>query len=357
MNNILDSRRLTNARGQQPPSSQTIKVKGDIEKSGALLDAGEKIGEYGLELRPLRAVTPIDAEHADAAMVKFCATYDQFVHSPANFDKISNFLWTRGALCNMKNLTIAFQQLFGQFELRNIVKVDDSDKPAAASSDLKSPTFTPFLFEVADRRAAEKEAKRPHSIFPTPTRMELVETVLSPADVRVFSADDVTKFSNPMSFPQVTDSANDFLQSDEFKADSPVPAQKHGSQSEAQVAYEISAFMIGHPEYAKYLATVGGQWAQLRGLVPKKIEGWNLPITDTSLFDGFRCAESEGFLGNISDAAKGIQRAQVATFKITPDSRPHWTRDSAKRAADRMSSEEYQHALNSDDDFRKLMGG
>jgi hypothetical protein len=121
------------------------------------------------------------------------------------------------------------------------------------------------------------------------------------------------------------------------------------------IQYEINIFAESHPEYGQFLFD-GDNYSGLYRIILDKIDGWNLLISESSLLDGFRWAESEGLLGKVTDAEKGIQHGKVVTMKVTKDPRPgYWTRESVRKAVAGMSSSEFQEILNADKDFRALV--
>jgi hypothetical protein len=324
--------------GQIPPSSAaaSVRVDGKPPVVTAENPTFPKIGEFGLDMQPNRQPTAYDIEAADDAFKKFLATYQQLVPNEANATKIYKFINTRGGIGSFKNFVIAFEKLFGQLELRNIVKK------------VHEPTT-----KLTNRRGQRTQINP--AFFPRPTTSELVETVLSPSEVRALSADDTAKFLAPMQFAQVTTSADEYRNSDEFKAETPKPlSRREREQTPAQVQREIEVFCNAYPDYAKYAADAS-KYDGLNQRVLEAIDGWGLLVTASSLKDGYDYAASAGWIPKAVDRADG----RVSTFKVTPDLNPPATNAGSIKYHGKfvrdMSSAELQQAMNSSPEFRALL--
>jgi hypothetical protein len=246
---LLEEKNARAHKGQTPPGSAaaTVKIQGknivrekELQKTGSgpaqwlTPEEAPTVGEFGLQLRPSRAPNSCDIEQADSALAKFLSLYQQVVPSESNLKHIANFLHSRGAVANAKNLQITFEQLWGQLELRIIEKG----------------------IETAETKLTGKRGERvqvaPYH-FAKPVRSELFETVLSPADVRALSSADVAKMMKPMTFPSITSSASDYVKSEEFRSENPEPQSRASrEQSEAQILREAKIFLVAHPQYDRY---------------------------------------------------------------------------------------------------------
>ena len=326
---LLEEKNARARKGQVPPSSAaaTVKVKG---QSPAELGDG-KIGEFGLALRPDRMPTSVDNEYADSAMNRFLATYQQFLPSPSNAQKIIDFLGSRGAKVTLENLVIAFSQLFGQLELRIVEKGVETNQTTIKKNG-KAANVAPYFF-----------AK--------PVQSKLFETVLSPSDVRALSADMTSKMMKPMSFPSVTQSATEYTKSEEFLSETPEPQSRSDQeQTEAQIKREVEIFKVSHPEFGRYLDDPD-HYRGLYKIVLDRIGSWQLLINEASLLDAFKSIEADGILKS-KDSDKGIQHGQVSTMKVTQDARRHWTKSEIAKEIRSMSASDFQRRLNEDADFR-----
>jgi hypothetical protein len=277
---------------------------------------------------------------------QFNAKYPQYVDCPQNTELVNKFIRAnRDAL--PEGLTVApsveawesfFKICFSRLYLRRVTKV------------VNEPTT-----KLTNRRG-QRAAVNP-AFFPRPTTSELVETILSPRDVQNLSANETAVFMLPMSFPGVTDSASDYVQSDEFKAETPArQTRSQREQSAAQVEREVKLFAQAYPAYGKYFGdekSYGG----LYKMILDKIKTWGMLVTAESLLDGFKWAESEGLL-KASAADLGTLHGQVATVHVTPDVRPgYWKNPALRRAVENMSADELQAAINSDPALRALIDG
>lgn len=275
--------------------------------------------------------TSIDNEYADAAMNRFLKVYQQFLPSQPNAKKIVDFLGSRGAKVTFDNLVIAFSQMFGQLELRLVEKGVETSETTIKKNG-KPANAAPYFF-----------AK--------PVQSKLFETILSPADVRNLSADDTQKMSRPMAFPTITSSATEYAKSEEFLSETPEPQSRSDrEQTEAQIRREVEIFKVSHPEYGRYFDDPE-HYRGLYEIVLERIGGWNLIINESSLLDAFKSIEADGILKS-KDSDKGIQHGQVATMKITPDARRHWTKSEIAKEIRNMSATEFQRRLNEDSEFR-----
>jgi hypothetical protein len=308
-----------------------------------------------------------------SAAANFRSRYQQWYDCAENTRLFKRFLEANrdhtglGIQPCAENVEIFFKTCFSRLWLRFVIKVEDVDESAAPAGFRQqlSPGqgYAPFLFDKANaaaqaRAKAMADAKKQFgSTFPTPVKMKLVETILSPTEVRQLSADDTAKFMQPMQFPSVTSSANDYLKSDEFLADSPAYLTRaQREQTQAQINREVKLFAAAYPSYGKYL----GQPEKYSGLYEKvlaAIDSWGMLINASSLLDGFNFAASEGWIPKLDDRADG----QVSVFHTTPDANPHHTKTSVgqiryhgKLLKD-MTSQELQTALNSDSTFRALV--
>lgn len=342
LNALIEQQRVRTHKGQRDPGQQVTKTKGydpilaREKELGRFLTEDEsneigQTGEHGLQLRPSRVATSYDIEAADESLRRFLNRFQQVVPSEENLKTLANFLHSRGALCNERNLKIAFENLWGKLSLRTIVKEIEE--------------ATTKLNKRGQRVAAD-----PY-FFPKPVKAELVEVVLSPADVRNLSSVQMDQFMKPMSFPGLTDSADAYARSEEFLADTPPrEPRRQTQQTQAQIGFEVKAFVRAHPEYEKYIGDES--FAGLYKVILGKIDDANLLITDSSLLDGFRWAEQEGIL----PTENTVQSGQVVKMKVTPDGRPgYWTKESVRKAVSKMTAAELQEALNSDREFRDLL--
>lgn len=333
LNQVLENNHAHEHVGQVPPSSKaaSTRVDGKPPVTTAENPNYPKIGEFGLDLQPNRKPTSYDIEAADDAFKKFCSRYQQLVVNESNAGKIYTFLASRGAVCNAKNLTIAFEKLWGNLELRSVEK---------------------RVHEPVTKLTNRKGQRVPvMTYFPRPTTAELVETIYTPDQVRGMPADQTAKFLAPMQFVRLASSASDYLQSEEFRSETPVPTTRSSrEQSPAQVSREVKLFAAAYPQFGTYL----GQPEKYQGLyetVLGFIAGWGLLVDAQSLLDAFNRCAHEGIIPKLDDKADG----QISTFHTTPDVRPHWTKTSVAKAVREFTAAEFQAALNSDPEFRALV--
>ncbi len=341
-NQAIENARLRAYVGQTPPGSKaaSTRVDGKPPVVTAENPTYPKIGEFGLDMQPNRKPTSYDIEAADDAFKKFCSLYQQLVVNESNATKIYKFLTSRGAICDSTNLRIAFEKLWGQWELRNMVKV------------VSEPTTK------LTNRKGQSAAVAP-AFFPRPTTAELVETILSPSEVAALSADDTARFMAPMQFAQVTTSADEYLRSEEFRSETPKAlSRREREQTPAQVQREIEVFCNSFPDYAKY-ASDAEHYDGLNQRVLEAIDGWNMLVTASSLKDGYDLAASQGWIPKAVDRADG----QIASFHVNPDLNPPPTATSVGqirykgKLVKNMSSGELQQAMNESRDFRNLLDG
>ena len=327
LNLETERKRLNDARGQKDPSQTGVKVKGKVTE--AELGDG-KIGEFGLQLRPNREPNSYDIEAANDAYQAFLARYQQVVPSTANHAVIHKFLSSRGAKCTATNYQIAFENLWGSISLRTIEKL--IEEPTTKLNSRGKPVGVDPYF------------------FPKAVKAELVEVVMSPADVRSLSSAQMEAFMRPMSFDnvRVTSSATEYAKSEEFRSEN--PEQSVSTQTEAQIIREAKIFLVSHPQYDKYFGDME-HFGDLYKLILGKIQEWNLQISESSFADAFRWAESEGIIPKVSNEKHG----QVFVSGGTPDARRHWTKSEISKAIRNMSSAEFQKKLNEDKDFRNAV--
>jgi hypothetical protein len=175
------------------------------------------------------------------------------------------------------------------------------------------------------------------------------------------SADETAVLMQPMQFPGITDSAEEYSRSAAFTANEPASktASERLGQTPAMVEGEVALFTKNYPQYSRYCGDPE-HYAGLYSSIMGKLEEWSMAISVSSLLDGFRWAESAGLIG-VTDESRGIRRGQAVAVKITPDDNPSYVKTGVgsityhgKKVRD-MSSQELQDAINSSPDFRKLL--
>lgn len=326
LNEKIEEKRVRDSKGQVPPGS-----------AAGLANPNGRVGDDGLVLAPTdRAPTSVELEYLDDDWKRFVNTYQQFIPSKENAKILMTYLSSRGGSSCYRNLVKAFDAMFGQFSLRIVEK----------GTEVKETTVT------RGQRGQLAERVRIGSYrLSEPAESRLFETVLSPANVRALSADDTQKLMKPMSFPSITSSATDYLNSAEFQSETPESESRSDQeQTEAQIKREVEIFKISHPEFGRYLDDPE-HYRGLYEIILERIGSWKLLINEASLLDAFKSIEADGILKS-KDSDMGIQHGQVATMKVTPDARRHWTKSEIAKEIRDLSASEFQRRLNEDSDFR-----
>ncbi len=359
-----------------------------VENAHAQANTGQSYAQFdgfsmivpGLKTMKVMAPNETVTDLWASTFKRFNARYPQYVDCPQNTELVNQFIRAnRDALPEGETVAPSlaawesfFKICFSRLYLRRVTKVvteaGGAPAPAGAAQSLKvapqaGQAYNPLLYADIQRKekqaAAQKAARDSRSPSPyARPKLEscLVETILAPAEVMNLSADEHALFMQPMSFPGVTDSADEYMKSERFIAETPArqtPAQRE--QTAAQISREVEVFCNAYPDYVKYAK--GGVYDGLSKIVMEKIDSWGLLVTSQSLLDAFSWAVCVGLIPQAVDHADG----QVATFHVKPDLNPPPTATSAgsiryhgKRIRD-MSSQDLQVALNESDDFRKLV--
>lgn len=272
------------------------------------------------------------------AIEKFRALYPQFVDCRENTQLFRQFLvanrdhFKQGIKPCVANVEAFFKTCFSRLYLRKVTKIVSEES-------------------VTRLNNRGKRVQAPPVFFPRAVKAELFEEILSPAQVQLLSADETTRMSNRMVFPETTTSATEHLQTDWFKSETPEPQSRSDQeQTEAQIKREVEIFKVSHPEFGRYLDDPD-HYRGLYKIVLDRIGSWQLLINEASLLDAFKSIEADGILKS-KDSDKGIQHGQVSTMKVTQDARRHWTKSEIAKEIRSMSASDFQRRLNEDADFR-----
>lgn len=166
--------------------------------------------------------------------------------------------------------------------------------------------------------------------------------------MQALSSDQHAVLMQPIIFPSVTDSADEYTKSERFIAETPErQTRAQREQTIAQIQPEIRVFCENFPDYAVY-ASDAEKYDGLNQRVFEAINGWGLLITASSLKDGYDYAASQGWIPRAVDRSHG----QVSNFHMNPDQNPPPQRTRVGgimyhgKKVSKMSSDELQTALN-----------
>jgi hypothetical protein len=338
----------------------------------------------GLKTMKVMAPNQIVTDLWESTFKTFNAKYPQYVDCEQNTELVNKFIQAnRNALPEGETIAPSlaawegfYKVCFSRLYLRRVTKVVTEAGAATSEGSAQSLTvkanpneaWNPLLYaDIKRKQAANAKAKaakesRERSPYARPQiEATLVEEILTPQQVMHLSADETSELMQPMQFPSIADSADEYSRSDAFKANEPAPqtASEAAGQSPAMVAREVALFTKNYPQYSKYCGDPE-HYAGLYKSIMGKIEDWKMAITVSSLLDGFRWAESQGLIG-VTEESRGVQRGQAVAVKITPDDNPHHTKTRVGdvvyrgKKVSRMSSDELQAALNESNGFRNLI--
>ncbi len=331
---------------------------------------------------PPYQLNSITGEMWASARAKFFARYPQVVDNAGNQAVWREFVIANAEHTGMglkpcaENMEAFFKHCFSRLTLRRVTKVVSEAGAAPSSGSAQSlntgaqpgQSYNPLLFaDIKFKQAANAKAKaakesRERSPYARPAvEATLVEEILTPQQVMHLSADETAVMMSPMSFPSVTDSADEYSRSAAFTANEPAPqtASEALGQTPAMVEREVALFTKNYPQYSRYCGDPE-HYAGLYEKIMAKLEDWKMAISVSSLLDGFRWAEAEGLIGTTAES-RGVQRGQAVAVKISPDDNPHYTKTRVGdivyhgKKVSRMTSAELDAAMQESPEFRKLL--
>jgi hypothetical protein len=364
-----------------------------VENAHARANTGQRYAQFdgfnmvvpGLKTMKVMAPNETVSDLWKSTFAQFNARYPQYVDCPQNTELVNQFIRAnRDALPEGETVAPSlaawesfYKICFSRLYLRRVTKVVTEAGAGASqigtAQSLKvtavpGQAFNPLLYADIQRKqqqnAKAKAAKesRERSPYARPAvEATLVEEILTPQQVMHLSADETAVMMSPMSFPSVTDSADEYSRSASFTANEPAPktASEALGQTHAMVEREVALFTKNYPQYSKYCGDPE-HYAGLYEKIMAKLEDWKMAVSVSSLLDGFRWAEHEGLIG-VTEESRDVQRGQAVAVKINPDDNPHWTKTDVGsirfhgKKVREMSAAELQDAMNSSPDLRKLL--
>ena len=311
---VLQNQRWEEKVGQRPPAAKKQSLT----------------AEETLEPIPNREATSWDTHHLEEQVQEFMAAYPQIVQCPENARLFYDYLKHNHAVANRKNLEACVRHRFTEFTLQTFAK-------------------------VADEPAAQKRRYAAMPIFPRPIKTKIVTTVLSPDQVKKLSADEHARLQSPMAVPQITESANEAAKVVQKNFHEENPENPHlRKQSTAVTRHEYAQFLKQYPGYAR-LANIPGVTDLIVSYVDEGVSAAGINPQTPSV-EAFKdaieyLADSVGIF-TLTDADRGLLKAQVSTLKVSGGSPRHYTDSYAlRKKVNGMTSEEYNTALQ-DPEFR-----